>query len=241
MSKITSDQILERLHAWGVRRVYGYPGDGINGLMGAFERIGDQMQFVQARHEKLAAFAACASATAAWHPSRATAHGTARPPNGCRIRYEEAMRTSIAVAVVALATACGGAARATPLEQLRDTPASMLEFGSFRLETSLVGVKDWPFPIEGAAVTARSGPEQIEIVIAVRKVGADAYRAACVETLRRVRRFLYVDADGAAPMGRSGLANTSIFLLSHASAVMFVPRAIRSGWWNSGNGHARMC
>ena len=58
----TSDQVLERLHEWGVRRIYGYPGDGINGLMGAFERIGDKMRFVQARHEELAAFMACAHA-----------------------------------------------------------------------------------------------------------------------------------------------------------------------------------
>src|SRR6187551_2205849 len=57
-----SDQILARLHAWGVRRVYGYPGDGINGLMGAFERIGDKIEFIQTRHEELAAFAATAHA-----------------------------------------------------------------------------------------------------------------------------------------------------------------------------------
>ena len=62
MAKTTSDQVLERLHEWGVRRIYGYPGDGINGLMGAFERIGDKMRFVQARHEELAAFMACAHA-----------------------------------------------------------------------------------------------------------------------------------------------------------------------------------
>ncbi len=61
-SKTTSDQILERLHAWGVRRVFGYPGDGINGLMGAFERTGDRMEFIQARHEELAAFMATAHA-----------------------------------------------------------------------------------------------------------------------------------------------------------------------------------
>ncbi|HET8747029.1 MAG TPA: thiamine pyrophosphate-requiring protein [Ramlibacter sp.] len=58
----TSDQILQRLHEWGVRRIYGYPGDGINGLMGAFERMGEQMEFIQARHEELAAFMACAHA-----------------------------------------------------------------------------------------------------------------------------------------------------------------------------------
>ncbi|KQT10475.1 thiamine pyrophosphate-requiring protein [Ramlibacter sp. Leaf400] len=62
MGKTVGDQILERLHAWGVRRVFGYPGDGINGLMGAFGRIGDRMQFIQARHEELAAFMACAHA-----------------------------------------------------------------------------------------------------------------------------------------------------------------------------------
>jgi pyruvate dehydrogenase (quinone) len=56
------DHILERLREWGVRRVFGYPGDGINGLIGAFERAGDGMQFVQARHEELAAFMACAHA-----------------------------------------------------------------------------------------------------------------------------------------------------------------------------------
>jgi pyruvate dehydrogenase (quinone) len=62
MSITTSDQLLRRLHDWGVRRVFGYPGDGINGLLGAFDRMGDRMQFVQARHEELAAFMATAHA-----------------------------------------------------------------------------------------------------------------------------------------------------------------------------------
>jgi len=62
MAKTVSDQILERMHAWGVKRVFGYPGDGINGLVGAFDRIGDRMQFVQSRHEELAAFMATAHA-----------------------------------------------------------------------------------------------------------------------------------------------------------------------------------
>jgi hypothetical protein len=57
-----SDQILQRLRAWGVYRVFGYPGDGINGLTKAFGRIGDRMQFVQARHEELASFMATAHA-----------------------------------------------------------------------------------------------------------------------------------------------------------------------------------
>jgi len=62
MTETTSDHLLERLRQWGVRRVFGYPGDGINGLMGAFDRAGDQMEFIQARHEELAAFMACGHA-----------------------------------------------------------------------------------------------------------------------------------------------------------------------------------
>ncbi|NLD53297.1 MAG: thiamine pyrophosphate-requiring protein [Burkholderiaceae bacterium] len=61
-SATVSDHILERLREWGVRQVFGYPGDGINGLLGAFDRAGDTMDFVQARHEELAAFMACAHA-----------------------------------------------------------------------------------------------------------------------------------------------------------------------------------
>ena len=62
MSITASDHLLQRLREWGVVRVFGYPGDGINGLMGAFERMGEQMAFIQARHEELAAFMACAHA-----------------------------------------------------------------------------------------------------------------------------------------------------------------------------------
>lgn len=55
-----SDFIVERLHEWGVRQVYGYPGDGINGLLGAMRTHQGQVRFIQARHEELAAFMACA-------------------------------------------------------------------------------------------------------------------------------------------------------------------------------------
>lgn len=55
------DFLLERLADWGVQRIYGYPGDGINGIMGALGRA-PGMKFVQARHEELAAFMACAHA-----------------------------------------------------------------------------------------------------------------------------------------------------------------------------------
>lgn len=58
MATTTSDQLVERLHAWGVRRIYGYPGDGINGLMGALNRADGKIEFIQARHEELAAFMA---------------------------------------------------------------------------------------------------------------------------------------------------------------------------------------
>ena len=62
MADTTADYLMQRLHAWGVRRIYGYPGDGINGILGAFDRHEDQIRFVQARHEELAAFMACAHA-----------------------------------------------------------------------------------------------------------------------------------------------------------------------------------
>jgi pyruvate dehydrogenase (quinone) len=53
---------LQRLSEWGVRRIYGYPGDGINGLLGAFHDAGDRVEFVQVRHEEIASFAATAHA-----------------------------------------------------------------------------------------------------------------------------------------------------------------------------------
>src|SRR5689334_19337678 len=63
MAKQTvADFLIHRLQAWGVNRIYGYPGDGINGIMGALERVGDAMQFTQVRHEEMAAFMACAHA-----------------------------------------------------------------------------------------------------------------------------------------------------------------------------------
>jgi pyruvate dehydrogenase (quinone) len=58
----TAQFILERLSEWGVKRIYGYPGDGINGLMGAFHEVGDQIEFIQTRHEEIASFAATAHA-----------------------------------------------------------------------------------------------------------------------------------------------------------------------------------
>ncbi|SDI87273.1 pyruvate dehydrogenase (quinone) [Pseudomonas flavescens] len=62
MSMTVADFIVERLHEWGVRRIYGYPGDGINGVFGALARADGKIRFIQARHEEMAAFMASADA-----------------------------------------------------------------------------------------------------------------------------------------------------------------------------------
>jgi pyruvate dehydrogenase (quinone) len=57
------DYILRRLREWGVQQVFAYPGDGINGFLGAFDRAADRgPEFIQVRHEEMAAFMACAHA-----------------------------------------------------------------------------------------------------------------------------------------------------------------------------------
>jgi pyruvate dehydrogenase (quinone) len=61
MSETVAHFMLRRLTEWGVRRIYGYPGDGINGLLGAFHDV-PQLEFTQTRHEEIAALAACAHA-----------------------------------------------------------------------------------------------------------------------------------------------------------------------------------
>ena len=73
MAKLTSDWFVERLKLWGVRRIYGYSGDGINGVLGALQRAekadrarrserpgeaDDGIEFIQVRHEEMAAFMA---------------------------------------------------------------------------------------------------------------------------------------------------------------------------------------
>ena len=57
----TSDFFVERLKAWGVKRIFGYSGDGINGVIGAIQRD-RTIDFIQVRHEEMAAFMACADA-----------------------------------------------------------------------------------------------------------------------------------------------------------------------------------
>src|SRR5919112_2856058 len=62
MSETGGAYVLKRLHEHGIERVYGYPGDGINGILGGFHEHGEEVEFVQTRHEELAAFAATAHA-----------------------------------------------------------------------------------------------------------------------------------------------------------------------------------
>lgn len=58
MTEKVADYVLARLREWGVRHVFGYPGDGINGLLAAWGRADNEPRFVQARHEEMAAFEA---------------------------------------------------------------------------------------------------------------------------------------------------------------------------------------
>ena len=62
MSQLVADYILERLRAWGIHRIYGYPGDGINAILGALDRAGSDPELIQVRHEEMAAFMACGHA-----------------------------------------------------------------------------------------------------------------------------------------------------------------------------------
>jgi pyruvate dehydrogenase (quinone) len=62
MSKTVAEFVVERLSEWGIDRMYGYPGDGINGVFAALRKDENCPRFIQARHEELAAFMACAHA-----------------------------------------------------------------------------------------------------------------------------------------------------------------------------------
>jgi pyruvate dehydrogenase (quinone) len=58
MAPTVADYLLERLRAWDVQHVFAYPGDGINGILAAWGRAENKPQFIQARHEEMAAFEA---------------------------------------------------------------------------------------------------------------------------------------------------------------------------------------
>jgi pyruvate dehydrogenase (quinone) len=62
MARTVGEYLLRRLVEWGVSRIYGYPGDGINGILVGLPAVREELQFVQVRHEEMAAFMACAHA-----------------------------------------------------------------------------------------------------------------------------------------------------------------------------------
>ena len=62
MAQLVADFVLERLRAWGVHRLFGYPGDGINGFLGALSRAEGDPEHIQVRHEEMSAFMACGHA-----------------------------------------------------------------------------------------------------------------------------------------------------------------------------------
>src|SRR5205814_1924563 len=111
MAKTVGDFLYQRLRAWGVQRVFGYPGDGINGIMAAFEHAGDERpRFIQAAHEELAAFMAGAHAKFTGEPGVCLATsgpGAIHLLNGL---YDAASDHQPVVAIVgqAATTAMGG-------------------------------------------------------------------------------------------------------------------------------------
>ena len=73
MGETVADAVLSRLREWGVEEVFGYAGDGINGLLTAWGRAANKPHFVQARHEEMAAFEAVGYAKFSRRPGVCTA------------------------------------------------------------------------------------------------------------------------------------------------------------------------
>ena len=110
MAQTVGGYLVRRLRAWGVERVFGYPGDGINGIMTGFEELVKELQFVQVRHEEMAAFMACAHAKFTGEPGVCLATsgpGAIHLLNGL---YDASMDHQPVVAIVgqAATTAMGG-------------------------------------------------------------------------------------------------------------------------------------
>ncbi|MGA7625501.1 MAG: thiamine pyrophosphate-dependent enzyme [Candidatus Acidiferrales bacterium] len=59
MAKTVADLLVERLISWGVDTIFGFPGDGVNGIFEALRTHQEKLRFIQVRHEEAAAFAAC--------------------------------------------------------------------------------------------------------------------------------------------------------------------------------------
>jgi len=110
MAQTVGEYLVGRLREWGVKRVFGYPGDGINGIMAGLERAGGEPRFIQVRHEEMAAFMACAHAKFTGEPGVCLATsgpGAIHLLNGL---YDAAMDHQPVVAIVgqAATTAVGG-------------------------------------------------------------------------------------------------------------------------------------
>lgn len=116
------------------------------------------------------------------------------------------MNSLIAALLIAISLIFSSAAQATPLSDLNKASVSALEFGSFKLEVALSGIKDWPFPIEGASVFYKPEPDQIELSVGVNEVRGAPFRTVCAKTLERVRLFLKA-GNGVPLVGRSFLSS----------------------------------
>ena len=115
------------------------------------------------------------------------------------------MKTLVAVLIAAISLGVSDAVEATPLNELNEASVSALEFGSFKLEIALSGIKDWPYPIEGASVSYKLNPDQIELLVGVSEVRSTPFRTVCGKTLERVRSFLKAE-NGVPLVGRSFLS-----------------------------------
>ena len=79
MARTAADVLADRLIDWGVRVIFGLPGDGINGIMEALRVRQERMTFIQVRHEESAAFMACAYANTQGSLACASPHPAPAP------------------------------------------------------------------------------------------------------------------------------------------------------------------
>ena len=78
MAKTTADLLVERLIEWGVDTIFGFPGDGVNGIFEALRTNQEKIRFIQVRHEEAAAFAACGYAKYTGRLGRVPGHVRSR-------------------------------------------------------------------------------------------------------------------------------------------------------------------
>src|SRR5436189_653975 len=100
MAELVADYVLKRLREWGIHRIYGYPGDGINGFLGALDRAKDKAEFIQARHEEMAAFMACGHAKFTGEVARCVASSGPGPGHLLNGLYDAKLAHQPVVAIV---------------------------------------------------------------------------------------------------------------------------------------------